>query len=191
MNPSSIVRPDIPLPSHSVAIRIRAILKIDVEYVEMVNEASAEAVPLECFANANEVAKMRGGDVVYGWRIIETLPGVLMEAEFHAVWRDTNGVLHEVSPPILQGVNRTLFLADTNRIYTGKQVDNLRIALRKDRLIEKFIKCSKRWFKALNEGELAARYGDIILTSELRKIQAERELLEKEIKQKYFISSLT
>jgi hypothetical protein len=130
-----------------------------------------------------------GGSVVYGWQIWETLPGVMMEAEFHAVWKDPNGIMYDVTPHMFDSIKHILFLPDPNRTYVGKQVDNLRIALLKDKLVEQFIKNAKRRYKALNVGDLAYQHGVIAATPEMQQIDRKFQQLEVQIKQKYFIKA--
>lgn len=95
------------------------------------------AVPGECFANVAAKVANEGGSVVYGWQLWEW-PYVLVEAEFHAVWRASDGSLHEITPKH-DGDERILFLPDLRRTYNGTPVDNVRVAVRDDLLVHHFI----------------------------------------------------
>src|ERR1700733_3018912 len=44
-----------------------------------------------------ERIRTRGGSIGFGWRLREW-PGVLLTAEFHAVWVDPEGVLVDITP---------------------------------------------------------------------------------------------
>lgn len=81
----------------------------------------------ECFDNVAKAIEESGGNIVYGW-IIRLIPGVLIEAEFHAVQMTTTGSLRCVSPHE-PGVDWILFLADPDRTYQGSSVDSVRVRL--------------------------------------------------------------
>ena len=91
-----------------------------------VNPDAGSAV-LDCFANTACKASQDGGQVVYGWEI-SLLPGLYLEAQFHAVWKSPSGELISVTP----GENRQteiVFLSDHSRTYNGARVENLRYSL--------------------------------------------------------------
>lgn len=98
---------------------------------------AAGAIPAECFANVVARVQSDGGGVVYGWQLWEW-PHVLVEAEFHAVWRAPDGTLHEITPKH-DGDERILFVPDTKRTYGGTPIDNVRVAVRDDQLVHDFI----------------------------------------------------
>jgi hypothetical protein len=97
----------------------------------------AGAVPGECFANVAAKVAASGGSIVYGWQLWEW-PHVLVEAEFHAVWRAPDGLLHEITPKH-DGDERILFVPDPRRTYGGTPLDNVRMAVRDDLLVHHFI----------------------------------------------------
>lgn len=82
----------------------------------------------ECFDTTSRYAAQHGGSIQYGWTIWET-PGVLLDAEFHAVWRDQSGSLLDVTPK-LDGEPQILFLPDTKRVWANELVKNVRRILR-------------------------------------------------------------
>jgi len=100
-----------------------------------------------------------GGSVCYGWQIWEW-PNVLINAEFHAVWKDPSGSLVDITPkpPPIQ---RILFLPDPTREYDGRQVNNVRRPLRNDPAIKRFIKDCDREFEISNRGDRATQYDRI------------------------------
>ena len=108
----------------------------------------------ECFPNVDRRIEMYGGKKIIGWEIWEWY-GVMIEAEFHAVWLDSNKELKDITPkPIL--CDKILFLPDDKLQDEGKQVDNIRRSLLKGNiLIEEFIRCHERKFEILNKGERA------------------------------------
>jgi hypothetical protein len=81
-------------------------------------ELSDDSVLNECYENVAKMIKKKGGSIQYGWQIWETLSGVMIEAEFHAVWVDDEGVFHDITPKSLP-VDKILFLPDHARRYEG------------------------------------------------------------------------
>lgn len=156
---------------------------LDVELID-------SAIENECYKNVESMIKNRGGSIQYGWQIWETMPNLMAEAEFHAVWVDNSGMLHDVTPKSLPEINRILFLPDPVRKYDGKQIDNVRIALQDDDLIKKFIENAEKYFKATNRGELADVHGYIVVDSEIQKLVEEKNKLFIQIIQKFFKNNL-
>lgn len=98
--------------------------------------------------------KNKGGSIQYGWQIWETLPNLMAEAEFHAVWIDKEGVSHDVTQKSLSDIKQVLFLPDPSRKYLNKQIDNVRIPLQNESLIKQFIENSEKYFEATNRVSL-------------------------------------
>lgn len=113
--------------------------------------------PNECFGNVERVVRLQGGSEVLGWALWEW-PGLMIEAEFHAVWRHPDGRLVDVSPRLDEDTT-ILFLPDPVRIWDGQQVNNRRRALRDDPLIREFITINDRIFGVLNAGERSREFG--------------------------------
>lgn len=120
-------------------------------------KAAPGAIPLECFENVRVHAQQHGGTAVHGW-LIWLWPNVLIEAEFHCVWRSSAGHLAEVTPRP-DGDGRVLFVADPRRVYDGCSVDNIRIALRDDKVIRDFIRSFELKFAGMNRGDRAKQHG--------------------------------
>ena len=113
----------------------------------------------ECFPNvANHIQKF-GGEAVHGWLIWEW-PSVLVEAEFHAVWKSPDNHLVEITPKE-HGETKVLFLPDNKRVYRGVAVDNVRMPLRDDAVIKDYVHVSEEIVKVLNKGERAHQFGEI------------------------------
>lgn len=142
---------------------------------------------LECFSIVPEHIVSHGGKQLTGWAIWET-PGLFIEAEFHAVWQDNEGRLHDLTPrPVPLG--HILFLPDPGREYTGRQVDNIRRALVDDLDVIRFLHLFKRRFEILNKGDLADQYGEIELSpraaKEYRKLEKEMAQLNLRLSRRY------
>lgn len=95
-----------------------------------------EQPPLECFTIVPEYIAAHGGEQLNGWAIWE-VPGVFIEAEFHAISRDPAGELRDLTPRLNYPVSIT-FLPDPDRVYRGRQVDNIREPLVDDADIIRF-----------------------------------------------------
>jgi hypothetical protein len=117
-----------------------------------------------CFPLVESYVRDHGGSVCCGWQIWEWL-GVMVEAEFHAVWRSSTGKLHDLTPKQVP-VTRVLFLPDPERQYQGWQVCNVRRSLSSDPRIAYFIKACEAEFEFLNRGERATQHGVLHLSDE-------------------------
>ena len=96
--------------------------------------------PNECFYNVRDAVDSEGGNAVYGWTIW-IWPGVLIEAEHHAVWEQANGALIDVTPKD-DGEKRVLFLRDDRNLFDFEKVrrrDNIRHALSSGSVVRNFI----------------------------------------------------
>ncbi|OFZ53607.1 MAG: hypothetical protein A3D92_20775 [Bacteroidetes bacterium RIFCSPHIGHO2_02_FULL_44_7] len=144
------------------------------------------AIVNECYGNVDKAIQKSGGSVQYGWQIWETMPDVMAEAEFHAVWKDINGNLHDVTPKEMPGITKILFLPDPARSYSGRQIDNIRIALKDDPLVHDFIKNAESYFEITNRGELADYHGELVATPEMKKLMRQNAELFLAIVQKYY-----
>jgi hypothetical protein len=79
-------------------------------------QADDDAVVGECFQNVRRRQHSHGGSMQLGW-IIWECPKLFLEAEFHAVWADTNGALTDVTPKG-DGESEILFLPDPTATYS-------------------------------------------------------------------------
>ena len=106
----------------------------------------------ECFPTVEEKIKRDGGSSVIGWQIWKT--DFLVEAEFHAVWKSPQGELKDITPKQVP-VSTILFLPDSKMSYTGEQVDNKRINISGNELVDDLIEIMEAIFKINNKGERA------------------------------------
>lgn len=129
----------------------------------------------ECFAVIPQHVLAAGGEQLLGWAIWE-YPGIFIEAEFHAVWRDPSGRLLDLSPrPI--AFDKITFLPDQNAEYCDRQVDNIRKPLIDDPSLTRFLYLAKKRFNIMNTGDLADQHGQIALPKKLMR-EYERVLKE-------------
>lgn len=133
----------------------------------------------DCFGVVERHVRELGGSVIVGWQIWEW-PRVLVEAEFHAVWKDLQGVLHDITPKRIP-IERILFLPDPARRYESRQISNVRRPLSSDPNVAAFIAACDAEFELLNRGERAFQHGEIRLTgaeaSEMVDIQERKARL--------------
>jgi hypothetical protein len=115
-------------------------------------EPEAYAQVTECFLAIVEKIKRDGGSQVLGWQIWKST--MLVEAEFHAVWRSEEGLLKDITPKQIP-ISRILFLPDSRATYNGSQVDNIRINISGNPIVNDFIEIAKAVFRIENKGERA------------------------------------
>ena len=108
------------------------------EYVPVIPDAGA-AVD-DCFRNVRARVDRDGGEILHGWQIWEWV-GVLVEAEFHAVWVSPVGQKIDVTP---KSENRILFLPDAQLQWTGRHRDNIRLPVTPSQLFDDLQAVSKR-----------------------------------------------
>ncbi|WP_188612768.1 hypothetical protein [Chelatococcus reniformis] len=63
----------------------------------LIVERIEAGLPDRSYHNVNDMIAAHGGELVAGW-MLEYVPNVLIRAARHAVWRDQDGVLFDVTP---------------------------------------------------------------------------------------------
>lgn len=137
---------------------------------------------MNALGNVKNKIERDGGSIQYGWVIWEWV-NVLVEAEFHAVWRSPEGRLICVSPND-QNEDKILFLPDDSRVFDGtNRVDNLRMSLRQEEVVDEFIRVSQQLVKE-QERLTGGQFGlvSMPLTPDLRKLAVRHMELMEEIK---------
>jgi SEC-C motif len=135
------------------------------------------ALASEGFANVRAQVAAAGGSTVHGWTIWEW-PSVMIEAEFHAVWKAPDGRLLDVSPPP-HGERRMVFIPDPNRVFEGRQIPNVRAPLADDPTIREFITLSDEISRWLNTGEREYVFGEIPVDEITPLLQRKAELQDQ------------
>lgn len=136
----------------------------------------------ECFRIVPEQVAAHGGEQVVGWALWEWRK-VMLVAEFHAVWRDPNGHLVDLTPRPTQ-LHKIAFVADPQRDYKGVQVDNVRQPLGKDPRITRLIAFEERITALMNEGDLAQQHG-VEGAAEVGDIQDQMTQLQAALVERY------
>jgi len=120
------------------------------------------AKPLECFPNVIAKIEHDDGKIVYGWAIWNT--GYMIEAEFHAVWESPTGELLDITPRENHVFSEIAFIKDQTRVFEGKQVNNCRINISGNRLVDDLIELLNTIFILENKGSNATSFTSLKLT---------------------------
>ena len=133
----------------------------------------------ECFSLVDSAVQREGGSSLLGWALWE-LPGVFVEAEFHAVWASPTGELIDVAPKN-RPVSRVLFLPGKDLVYSGRQVNNVRRTLSLDPCITEYFATFDAEHELMNRGDRVDQHGEIELVDseadEYYLIQTQRATL--------------
>jgi len=119
-------------------------------YVDVIPEPGAQAA--YCFQNVSEKISRDGGSAVLGWACWKS--DYVIEAEFHCIWRSPEMRLIDITP---NDCAQVLFVADPAREYREQRVDNIRINISTNSIVDDMIALAKAIFKLLSAGE----YGSI------------------------------
>lgn len=115
----------------------------------------------ECFPIVEGHVEKNGGTAIFGWSLWE-LPTLFVEAEFHAVWRRENGDLLDIAPKS-RPTRSILFLVDPNRSYQGHQLNNVRMPVRPNPIVEEYLNSFDAHYEFMNRGDRAKQHGEIRL----------------------------
>lgn len=180
MRPPKIIKPYVKVFARQI---VRTSSEVDLSYVYC---TPLQNVPEnECFPIVEEHAKAHGGTGVLGWAIWER-PKLFIEAELHMIWKTPEQILKDIVPRTAKPP-RILFLCDPNRRYNGRQVDNTRKALTKNKDVKYLLSLFQKKYRLWNEGNLADFHGDISdrITTEMVKLENEIKRFERKITKKY------
>lgn len=146
------------------------------------HEPLANKPLLECLTIVPEHVACHGGKQLTGWAIWEGTH--IIEAEFHAVWRNPEGRIVDLTPrPPELALANILFLEDLGREYTGRQIDNIRKPLVDSFNVKRLIKLMERRFEILNEGDLADQYEvQLSPTAEREYRELEKEVMKLQLR---------
>ncbi len=161
---------------HVRALRDKIASPIEPVFVQVQTRTDARSA--ECFeATATHVAEF-GGSSVVGWQVWE-LPGILIEGEFHAVWKNPDGVLIDVSRKD-DGENQILFIPDPRITYTGEKIDSIRLPIGKNPKIKQLISMKEQFYRLFKQVHGNAT-GMIVLKGELADLHTLSERLGSEL----------
>ena len=115
-------------------------------------EPEFDAIVADCFFNVERKIARDGGSVQYGW-CIWSEESILIEGEFHAVWKSPKGELVDITPKI-DGELKILFVPDNKTSYAKEPIDNVRVPLSEDPQILEMIAMNERM------SELKTKFND-------------------------------
>lgn len=124
----------------------------------------------ECVAILQDKVARDGGEAVNGWAIWEW-PTIVLEAEFHVVWKSPAGELMDGSPK-QDGETRILFLPDGMVEWKRLRIPNKRMPLRNIKPVSEFIAAGKMKYLLLGPTTGAYRVTPEIARNEMRLAQA-------------------
>lgn len=107
-----------------------------------------DAIINECFANVQNIINSNGGKMINGWAIWQ-MANILVEAEAHAVWKNKDGIVIDITPHI-NNEKQILFLPDEGVVYEEKNIDNIRIPLTDSPLVKEYIRLSEEKVEILS-----------------------------------------
>lgn len=120
-------------------------------YIDVTPEPYAEVK--ECFSAVSQKIDKDGGSSQLGWEIWQ-IPGIMIEAEFHAVWKSPKGKLLDITPKS-RPIDKILFIPDRNSKYDGAQRNNVRLNVSGKRLVDDYIRTSDAIHHLMNKGRRA------------------------------------
>jgi hypothetical protein len=107
-----------------------------------------------CYMSVEEKVKRDGGKVHYGWGIFQS--DIICEAIRHAVWESPDGDLVDITPKNFE-VESIMFVSDNDFVYDGQLVDNVRVNITNNPIVDDFIQICETLEKLYTYG---ARIGD-------------------------------
>jgi hypothetical protein len=110
-----------------------------------------------------------GGTACYGWELWQW-EGLFIQADFHSVWRQPNGMLQDITPRPAS-VQTILFLPDPARIFDGRRVNSVRRPISKDPTVSSFLRVCDEEFALLNRGARAFMRNIALQGAELGELQ--------------------
>lgn len=116
-------------------------LNIDFDYEVVPVKVEEYSRAKQCYSNVTEKVERDGGKIYYGWSI-HFNKGIIIEAERHAVWEDDNEQLLCVTPHP-SGSKNVIFLPDNVPVDPSLQIDNVRLNITNNSLVNDWIHLSK------------------------------------------------
>ena len=128
-------------------------------YVPVIPDPSSKVN--DCFVNVPERIAKDGGESIFGWTLRKAT--MLMSAEFHSIWKSPASKLLDITPKAIARAgkliaiptSRILFVSAPEKVYERKQVDNIRLNISENPLIDDYIACFEAEFNIMNRGERA------------------------------------
>ena len=159
--------------------RLRSAFGLGMEPTWVHVQSRADAGDRDCYKDVERQIAEFGGEIVYGWQVWEW-PRIIIEGEFHAVWRSPEGSLIDVSLKP-DGEDRIVFVPDVTRRYEGRQRDNIRLALWTHPLVHRFMEACAAIHHELDENRIGEIHAWVdtekMATLEQRKFELQLKLM--------------
>lgn len=135
----------------------------------------------ECFPNVKTHIEEHGGELIHGWSICE-FPRIMLEAEFHGIWKSPEGQFLDITPSQINAM-KILFLQEENLRHDfnnpDKTVNNKRFPLMEHPVIYKLFETLDKRHALLDKYP----HGKSVLTGE----DADELLRLEAYKTQYFL----
>jgi len=141
--------PSVPKIEDQHLKKLIEIIGINTQPIYVDIKPDRNAIINECFPNVSEKIKKEGGTRITGWQFWKT--NNLIEAEFHAIWKSDSDNLLDVTPKQIP-FKKILFIEDSERVYDGSQIDNVRVNISGNTLTDDLIYVCESLFKIENKG---------------------------------------
>lgn len=175
MIPPKLIKP------HVIKFCRRVVCDSEPYYIPVQPDKDGET--LNCFSIVKDRVTREGGEAIIGWAIWEW-PKVIIEAEFHCVWRNSDGEILDITPRD-PPIKRILFIEDSRQQYEGFQVDNIRHALKRDKDIFRMIELGDLLFEVLNRGDLKHMHGTVAVDISHEAFEQERRIIVRRLMDRY------
>ena len=137
-----------------------------------------DSIVQDCYKDVERQVTDFGGAIVYGWEIWEW-PRIMIEGEFHAVWKSPDSELIDVTAKP-DGEKTILFIPDPSRVYESRQIDNIRLALWDHNLVHDFIQVSEDLFRLFDEGRVS-ELASIVDSDEQERLEYRKAAIQKKL----------
>jgi len=96
----------------------------------------------DCFFNVDDKVKIAGGSSCIGWAILRG--GTIIEAEAHAVWRNPDGKLVDITPRNSRFKSSSImFVEDPILVFRGRLIDNRRLNITNNPMVDHVIRIAE------------------------------------------------
>ncbi|MFA5360065.1 MAG: SEC-C domain-containing protein [Patescibacteria group bacterium] len=153
----------IPLLNDPELIKLIQLMDSSLKPISVPVEPEKYAEESECLPAVKEKIEKDGGSQILGWQVWKS--DFWIEAEFHSVWKSPEGKLIDITPKLIFvlpnfsiPVSLITFLPDSKIKYIGAQIDNIRLNITNNEVVDDIIEIFKSEFKLLNRGERALEY---------------------------------
>jgi hypothetical protein len=140
----------------------------------------SDSQPSNCFVDVDLQVLNFGGSAQHGWLIWE-FPGILIEGEFHAVWRQTDNSMLDVSIKP-DGETQVLFAPDPVRMFDNRRVPNIRMAIGNEPRIKQLIKISEEIDRLEDIQCQKTSFGEAPIDEDLWKLYCRKQEIGEDLK---------